>query len=163
MSFTAFGAVYRATASLLPPKLDTPQAKSMLMAIAMQESRWDERRQIGGPARGFWQFELGGVKGVLNHPATKPLIRGVLDRLDYDYRPETSYIAIEHNDPLAFAYARLNLWWLPGALPERYEAQEGWDQYIEAWRPGLPWRKTWDAFYAAAWAMVLSNMPGAQS
>lgn len=154
MSFTAFGPVYKAAAELLPPKLDSAEAKAMLMAIAMQESRWDHRRQIGGPARGFWQFEFGGIKGVLAHKASQPLIHAVLDRLDYDHVPDTSYVAIEHNDVLAFAYARCLLWTLPGALPARGEAGEGWEQYIEAWRPGKPHSETWDAFYAEAWRLV---------
>jgi hypothetical protein len=155
MSFTAFGPIYKATVALLPPAMDSPQAKAMMIAIAMQESRWDERRQIGGPARGFWQFELGGIRGVLSHKATQPIIRSVLDRLDYDYRPETSYAAIEHNDVLAFAYARCNLWWIPAPLPARGEEGEGWEQYLEAWRPGRPWRGTWGAFYAQAWDLVM--------
>ena len=151
MSFTAFGAVYKATASLLPPAMDTPAAWAMLFAIGSQESRLDARRQIGGPARGFWQFELGGIRGVLQHPASQPLIHAVLDRLDYDYLPDTSYTAIEHNDVLAFAYARCLLWTEPGALPARGDAAEGWRQYQDGWRPGAPRRATWDAFYAQAW------------
>jgi hypothetical protein len=154
MSFTAFGPIYKATCALLPPKLDSPEAKAMLMAIAMQESRWDERRQIGGPARGFWQFEFGGVRGVLAHKVSQPLIFSVLDRLDYDHVPATSYAAIEHNDVLAFAYARLLLWTLPNALPGREEAGEGWEQYLAAWRPGRPRRETFDAFYEKAWAQA---------
>lgn len=154
MSFTAFGPVYKATAALLPEKLDTPEAKAMMFAIAMQEGRWDARRQIGGPARGFHQFEFGGIKGVLNHPASKPLIRSVLDRLDYDYAPDTSYAAIEHNDVLDLAYARCLLWTLPNPLPKRGEVDEGWTQYIEAWRPGKPHPQTWDAFFKQAWNLI---------
>ena len=154
MSFTAFGPIYKAVCALLPPKLDTPEAKAMMFAIPMQESRWDERRQIGGPARGFAQFEMSGIRGVLNHKDSQPLIRSVLDRLDYDYRPETSYIAIEHNDVLALAYMRCLLWTVPQALPKRGEADEAWQQYIESWRPSRPRRETWDAFYARAWELT---------
>lgn len=154
MSFTAFGAIYKATASLLPSKLDSIEAKAMMFAIPMQESRWDERRQIGGPAHGFAQFELGGIRGVLEHKASRPLIRGVLDRLDYDYRPETSYVAIEHNDVLALAYMRCLLWTVPQALPGRYDPAGAWKQYLFAWRPGKPKPATWPGFYATAWGMV---------
>ncbi|MCR4331686.1 MAG: lytic transglycosylase domain-containing protein [Sulfuricaulis sp.] len=154
MSFTAFGPIYKATAALLPLAMDSPQAKAMLMAIAMQESRFDERRQIGGPARGFWQFEFGGIRGVLNHKQSQPLIRSVLDRLDYDHKPDTSYAAIEHNDVLAFAYARCLLWTLPDPLPAQHETEEGWRQYADAWRPGRPHRATWNAFFTQAWKMV---------
>src|SRR5690606_27518522 len=57
---------------LLPSRMDTPKARLMLLAIGLQESRFDHRRQIGGPARGLWQFERGGgVRGVLRHPSSK--------------------------------------------------------------------------------------------
>ena len=42
--------------ALLPSAMDTPQAHCMLLAIGLQESRFVHRRQIGGPACGFWQF-----------------------------------------------------------------------------------------------------------
>jgi hypothetical protein len=154
VSFTAFGPVYKATCALLPATWDTPAAKAMLIAIAMQESRWDERRQIGGPARSFWQFELAGIRGVLSHKASRPVIESVLARLDYDVAPATSYTAIEHNDVLAFAYARCLLWTIPQALPGPGDAATGWAQYIEAWRPGKPHRHTWDAFYKRAWELA---------
>jgi len=160
MAFTAFDPIYKATVALLPPRMDSPEAKAMLIAIAMQESRWDERRQIGGPAHGFYQFEKGtpqsrgGVTGVLMHKSAGPIIKIVLDRLDYDHTPETSYEAIVHNDVLAFAYARCLLWTLPGLLPERGEADEGWQQYIAAWRPGKPHPATWSKFFNDAWNLV---------
>lgn len=159
MPFQAFGPIYKATAAMLPPKLDTQAAWAMLFAISQQESRLDERRQIGGPARSFWQFELGGIRGVLNHQASQPLIRTVLDRLDYNYDPQTSYTAIEHNDVLAFAYARCLLWTLPGALPTAQQPDQGWAQYIDAWRPGKPHRATWDAFYRKAWEVAPPKPP----
>lgn len=153
--FSAFGPIYKATAALLPAHLDTDAAWAMLFAIASQESRLDARRQIGGPARGFWQFELGGINGVLQHNASRPIIRSVLDRLDYDYVPQTSYAAIEHNDVLAFAYARCLLWTLPDALPSGpHDADKAWFQYIDGWRPGKPHRHTWDSFYIDAWKKV---------
>lgn len=152
--FTAFGPMYQASCALLPPQLDSPQAKAMLMAIAMQESRLDARRQIGGPARGFWQFELGGINGVLKHKASAPYINAVLSRLDYDAQPQTSYTAIEHNDVLAFAYARLLLYTLPQPLPDSAEPDEGWEQYIGGWRPGAPHRATWRGYFDTAWNVV---------
>ena len=49
----------RPALALLPAAMNTPQARCMLLAIGLQESRFVHRRQIGGPARGFWQFERG--------------------------------------------------------------------------------------------------------
>lgn len=141
--------------SLLPPAMNTPNARAMLLAICRQESRLTHRRQIRGPARGFAQFELGGgVVGVLTHPKTRPLIEAVLTELSYVPAASACYDAIEHNDVLAMVFARLLLWTVPKALPGPDGAQEGWDQYIAGWRPGKPHRQTWDALYAEAWATV---------
>src|SRR5690606_38643231 len=64
--------------ALLPSRMDSDRATVMLLAIGLQESRFEHRRQIKGPARGFWQFERGrGVRGVLTHPATAALAREV--------------------------------------------------------------------------------------
>ena len=142
---------------LLPPKMDTPAARAMVLAICLQESRMKYRRQLGGPARGYAQFELGGgVRGVLTHPASQAHIKYVLTALDYDPMsdPAACYQAIEHNDILAAAFARLLLWTLPTPLPMRGDAQGGWDTYIAAWRPGKPHRDTFDAFYDQAWSLV---------
>ena len=107
--------------ALLPKQMSSPAAIVMLLTIGMQESRFIHRRQIGGPARGFYQFEKkGGVAGVLlHHHRTSPLIRDALDRLQYDFDLDTSYNAIEHNDALATVYARLLLWTLPDTLPQK--------------------------------------------
>ena len=153
-----FDVIYQATMKLLPAPMDSPPARSMLFAISMQESRLLYRRQLGGPARGFWQFELGdpvsrgGVHGVLMHSATGALIRGVLGALQYDHDPLTSYRAIEHNDILACAYARLLLYTVPQALPVKQDPQEGWRQYLASWRPGRPHPTTWEPFFQQAWA-----------
>lgn len=142
---------------LLPAKMDTPAARAMVVAICLQESRLQHRRQINGPARGYAQFEQGGgVRGVLTHPASQPHIQAVLAALDYG--PNTGadecYIAIEHNDILAAAFARLLLWTLPGHLPARNAPGIAWSQYVSAWRPGKPHRDTFDAFYEQAWEVV---------
>ena len=140
--------------SLLPTRMDTPSAKAMVYAICLQESRFVHRRQINGPARGFPQFELAGIRGVLRHPATEDHIHSVLNDLCYDYEPLTSYTAIEHNDILACCYARLLLWTLPDLLPTQMEPDEGYQQYIQCWRPGKAHPETWNTFYAQAWSMV---------
>lgn len=145
---------------LLPEKMDSIPARAMLVAIALQESRCKYRAQIGGPARGFWQFEMyGGVKGVLNHPASQGHIKSVLGALDYspDAKEAACYIAIEHNDVLAAAFARLLLWTLPGPLPAQNSPGGGWSAYIAAWRPGKPHRETWDSFYTDAWDIVTTE------
>lgn len=148
--------VYPAAMELLPPRMDSLAAKAMLLTIALQESRLTHRRQVHGPARGFWQFEKGGgVTGVLHHQDTAEPIRHVCEALSYSPTVNACYPALEHNDVLACAFARLLLWTVPDDLPSIDEAERGWSQYLVSWRPGKPHRATWDAYFKRAWETVL--------
>lgn len=143
---------------LLPEKMDSTAARVMLVAIGLQESRFAARRQLvgnpprpTGPAAGFWQFEKGGgVKGVLNHKAARVLAAKVCAARGV--KPETSAVwgALQHDDVLAAAFARLLLYSDPKPLPHVGDAQGAWDLYIRTWRPGKPHRQTWDALYERA-------------
>jgi len=125
------------------PELDSPEAVSFLVAIAHQESRWVHRRQVGGPARGFWQFEAIGVFEVFRHPASAVLATRVLRDLGYpaNYPPVMIHQALEHNDLLAACIARLAVRRHPAPLPLTPEL--GWAQYLQIWRPGKPHPDTW--------------------
>jgi hypothetical protein len=147
--------VIPAAYALLPPAMASRRATAMLIAIALQESRLTERRQLhGGPARGFWQFERIGIKGVLLHRKSQPPIEAVLATLCYPKDAEGAYEAVEHNDVLAASFARCLLWTLPEALPAREDTRLGWQQYLAAWRPGKPHPATWDALYQQAWTLA---------
>lgn len=141
-----------AALSLLPPRMDSPAARRMVLAIGLQESRFEHRRQIGGPARGFWQFERRGVVGLMRHKATLPHLQAAVAALQYEPDMALDDIglqaALEHNDVLACVLARLNLWWLPGPLAT--DEGDAWAQYLAAWRPGKPHAQTWDRFWEAA-------------
>lgn len=133
----------------------------MLLAIALQESKAAHRVQIGGPAHGFYQFEKGtpqtkgGVTGLVVHPKTAPHLAKACATLRYPFSATAIYEAITHNDVLSTLCARLLLWTLPVSLPGPGSAQEGWRQYLSAWRPGKPHPGTWDAHYTAAWQRVI--------
>jgi hypothetical protein len=145
--------VIPAAFSMLPFKLREPEARAMLLAIGLQESRFKYRRQIGGPARSFWQAErTGGFRGILKHSATDTIARDLLVRMGYGEPDETDFEALEHNDILACCSARLLLWTHPDKLPGPGEAKRAWGQYIDTWRPGRPHPETWTALYAQAWA-----------
>jgi hypothetical protein len=141
--------VIPAAMKLVPPRLDSLEARALLHAICMQESRGIHRRQIKGPARGLWQFEYrGGFLGVLQHPASRPILLPILEKMAY--QESECWPAIENNDVLACVFARLLLWTHPKALPEG-NPNEAWDYYLDTWRPGKPHRSSWDAFYLDAW------------
>lgn len=141
--------------AVLPARLQSPHATALLLAIGLQESGFVHRRQVGGPARGFWQFERAGVLGVLTHERTHPLLRTALRVLQFDaVGAEPLHTLIEHNDVVAAVCARLLLLTVPQRLPQRGEASLAWEQYLGAWRPGKPHRETWDAHFTDAWQRV---------
>jgi hypothetical protein len=150
---------------LLPPAMESQAATAMLVAIALQESRIEYRAQIGGPARGLWQFEVAGVRGVLDHPASAGPIASVLRGLRYDAVIPAKQIhpALEHNDILAACFARCLLATDRRPLPFLSEVPLAWAIYNETWRPGKPRPETWNANYAAAWARTIVPPPGARA
>lgn len=139
---------------ILPDKMSGDSAVAMLVAIAMQESRIKHRKQLQGPAVGFWQFERGGIRGVLTHAHTKKLAQNICHKLNYSSDVETVYEALPHNDILAAVFARLLLYTVPSSLPSRRDADEAWRQYLWAWRPGKPHVRTWAEHYTIGWEHV---------
>lgn len=137
--------------SLLPAQMDSAAARALTLAIAMQESGLRHRRQIGGPARGYAMFERAGVAGVLTHPATAELSRGLCAALDIKPTIQAVYEAIECADVLAVGFARLLLWTDAAPLPSADDTQMAWRYYQRTWRPGRPRLGTWPANYATGW------------
>lgn len=134
---------------LLPRRMDTPEARVMLLTIGMQEGRLIHRRQIKGPARGLWQFEQsGGVRGVLNHDASAQHANMICSVRGVWPKSESVYQALERDDVLAAAFARLLLWTDHKPLPT--EKNAAWALYERTWRPGKPHRQTWDDFFESA-------------
>lgn len=130
---------------------DTTEARVMLLAIGLQESRFEYRRQIGGPARGFWQFERGGgVVGVLTHSVSKQRASVLCAARGISATPSAVYDALEHDDVLAAGFARLLLLTDPNPLPGVGDVDGAWTYYLRNWRPGKPHPKTWPALYARA-------------
>lgn len=133
----------------------TPEARRFLLAIALQESALLHRRQVvqgggeNGPASSFWQFEQGGgCKGVLGHRSSAARMVKVCSDFNVFATPEGLWTAMRYNDVVAAAAARLLIYTLPFALPTT--ADEGWKQYLSAWRPGKPHPEKWPANWDAA-------------
>jgi hypothetical protein len=134
------------------------RAAVLLLAIAGQECGLADRCQVSaggvrGPAHGLWQFErAGGVMGVLRHPQSRAIAEAVCAALLVKPEPDAVWQAIEHNDTLACAFARLLLWTDPKALPG--DAEGGWALYSRTWRPGRPHPETWSRRWADAQAAI---------
>lgn len=154
-----------AALSILPPPMNTTNARAMLLAIGLQESKFQHRRQTNyGPARGFWQFEKAGIRGVVKHVESRGPLAAALRELRYEhlidplsFQVADLHYAVEDNDVLACVFARLLLRTLPASLPGPDDNGAGWAQYLDGWRPGKPKPDSWPAHFAKAWEMVNSG------
>lgn len=148
--------------SLLPMAMDTPEARVMLLAIGLQESRLVHRRQLVGnpprpvgPAKGLWQFERGGgCKGVVDRPASRYWMASVCKARGVTFNATAIWNALETDDILAAAAARLLLFTDPRKLPHLGDEAEAWRLYMRVWRPGKPHRTTWPDLYVQALTAV---------
>ena len=152
--------------ALLPDRLDSVEARALVGAICLQESGLRHRRQIArkaqgnrppvyGPAKGLAQFELIACTEVMTGHSTRDVARGVLEGLLYPDRGDMEvHAALEHNDILAVAFARLFLWPDPEHLPGRRDVIAGWGYYLRRWRPGMPHEEKWAENYRLAWDVV---------
>lgn len=146
--------------ALLPARMDSPEARVMLLAIGLQESRFQHRRQVlirngelvpVGPARGYWQFErMGGCHGVVHHAASRYWMHSVCVARGVAFNATAIWNAIERDDVLAAAAARLLLFTDPRRLPDVGDERGAWNLYIRTWRPGQPHRQTWGRLYSEA-------------
>ena len=145
---TALQLVIRPTLAFMGGKYATVPAQHMLVATGLQESAFDHRKQIGGPAHSYWQFERAGVKGVLMHRATGNFAIHLCRELDHPEDLEGVYQAMQQDAILACVFARLLLYTDPKPLPLTKE--DGWGYYLRLWRPGKPHPTKWPANWMRA-------------
>lgn len=148
----------------LPARMDSPEARVMLLTIAMQESRLQHRFQVvdlnrpwvKGPARSFWQGEkTGGMcYWIFRHPSTKDLAEAACAFRGVPATPDDVWAAIENDDVLAAILARLLLWSDPGRLPLVTQTDAAWSLYVRTWRPGKPKPDTWPGFHRTVRAFM---------
>lgn len=149
-----------AALSLLPAKMNSLQARAMLIAIGLQESGFNARAQGGhgtvkgtGPASGFWMFEkAGGVTEVLTD--LQEIVAPICRELLYQPTPGVIHPALADNWVLAAVFARLLLWKDPRSMPESNNPKKGWAVYRDRWQPGKPGPDRWPGNFATAWTIV---------
>lgn len=136
---------------LLPAGMDTPIARVIMAAIGFQESGYLVRIQYGnGPARSYWQFEngrLAGINGVLTHRASAKLAAAVCKARGVEPDRVAVWKAMETDDVLGAAFARLLMYTDPKPLPDNQA--DAWEMYAKRlWRPGKPHQDKWSASWA---------------
>lgn len=146
--------------TLLPPEMRGTRATAMLLAIALQETKLQDRVQRlnsgrPGPAHGYWQFErAGGCAEVLSSPRIAAHTQRLCRLFHIDPTALHVWNALIYHDVFAAACARLLLWLDPQPLPTADLPDVAWALYLRRWRPGKPHVATWPAHYARAWGYV---------
>lgn len=154
--------------SLLPQEMNSHEARVMLLAIGLQESRFEFRRQMIkrggqllplGPAKSFWQGErTGGMcAGTVRHPASRYWMHKVCVDCGVAFNRTAIWNAIETDDVLAAAAARLLLFTDPKRLPALGDQRGAWNLYIRTWNPGKPRPKEWPGSYQEAYMTVIAS------
>lgn len=144
--------------ALLPMSMDSQLARLMMLAIGLQESKFEHRFQVlndpsqKGPARGLWQFERGGgVKGVMTHHTTTGHAHRLCAERGVAWDAPAIWAKLEFDDLLACGFARLLLFSDPKPLPAVWDVDAAWELYAKrTWRPGKPHRETWDSYHLQA-------------
>lgn len=158
---TATTAIAEALA-LLPKQMNTPEAWVMLLAIGLQESRFEYRQQLvgnppkpKGPAKGLWQFERGGgCVGVVTHLSSRYWMHHLCKTRGVKFTSFAIWNAIKVDDVLAAGAARLLLFTDPKRLPALGDEAGARRLYLRTWRPGKFHPETWPAAYAEALRLV---------
>ncbi len=142
------------------PAYDGDNARLQLLATIGQESNYHDRVQIGGPARGWCQFErAGGCREVLTNVHTKAQAVAILDFLRLPTNDEMAIFSLlAWNDFLAVIFGRLNYWRDSHPMPVIGDEEGAWKLYIRVWGAGKPDRNRWSTAYQGALAVV---RPGA--
>lgn len=152
---------------LLPASMDSPQARVQILAVGLQETGFRDRCQLlavkdkktghivlqpVGAAKSFWSGEVGGglVHGVRTHPASRDLALAVYTARQVKPRDIDIWNAIENDDVLAAALARLLIFTDPYSLPALGRSHDAYELYLRLWRPGKPKPDTWPGYYERA-------------
>lgn len=137
----------------------TDVARRNLVAISVKEADAKSRHQIldnpdsGGPARGLFQFERGGgVKGVMQHPASSEAAKKLCEFYRVEWNRSAIWRTLEGHDRLAAVFARLLLYTDP--RPLRDDQAGTLEYYLANWRPGVENRAKWPMSWATAVRVV---------
>lgn len=142
--------------ALLPAAMDSLSRRRLLLTIGEQETDFATTVQYGnGPAHSYWQDEeMGGIRGVLDHPHTHALAVELCTRFGVAPDHHSVWLAFASPDfsVMAAAWAALLLLCDPAPLPTNCTA--GLYCYLRNWRPGKPHPASWPAYWNAASAAL---------
>jgi len=163
---TVLAKVIAPALALLPPPMDTPEARVLMLAFGAQESGYRTRQQQGGPAHGLWQCERPIMQLLLDNRASQVPVRNLCSARAVAPVASDMYFAVATDDVFAAGIARLALWCDPHPLPALGDVDAAFGTYIRVWGPGAYTRGTPDerdairARFASHYAAALSTVQG---
>ena len=138
--------------ALLPARMSANrlQVDQLMLTAHLQEAPNREQCQLPirsgkcGPARGIWQFELGGgVAGVLRHKSSRDAAVAACRALGIEPTVDGVFAALPgQEDVIDAVFARLLFWTDPLPLPALGAVEDAWQYYLRNWRPGAYERGT---------------------
>lgn len=137
----------------LPAKMSSDSVTLQMMVTAKQESGLNARWQTGnGIARGLWQMEQPTVNLVMINKNSAGYLRTFIEqKLKMPmYSTSIIYDALDKDDFMACAMARLLYWDDPNPMPKVGDLNGAWQYYLRIWRPGAPDFTRWQSAYAEA-------------
>ena len=151
-------------ADVVGGEVQSPPAEVLMLAIAIQESALRHRTQVGGPARGWWQFErAGGLAGVMDHARTRTHLAHFCEAVGLKHDLYALWDALPYSELLQVALARLLLWSDSRPLPALGDKEGSWSYYLRNWRPGKPGTARWGAAYDGAAELVRIDAPAPET
>lgn len=145
-------AFIRANLKAIPASVEE---HTMLLAIAGVESAWSQRtQQPVAYAHSFWQWERGGVLGLMRDDETSKQVAVLCGMAGVPFQSTGiwNYMAKPEADNFSAAMSRLLLWTDPSPLPKTMD--DGFDYYVRNWRPGKPYEPRWAAVWSQAVAAI---------
>ena len=102
--------------------LYSPAALNLVAGVGLVESGYRTRRQVDGPALGYWQMEPATEQDCwVNFLEYRPLLAGLVRRIASPSQPKPQLLLT--NDAYAASMCRIRLYRSPEPLPDATDAE----------------------------------------
>lgn len=130
----------------LPSEMDSPEARLIVLATGVQETQYQTRQQVDGPARGLFQAQYNFILDLMHNPASGNHVWNLCGVMGITYGSHAMFDALLRDDPFAACMCRLGFWCDPRPLPDVGDVLGAWGAYERVQRPGKPsytrWKQT---------------------
>lgn len=137
----------------LPDHLNTVEAEAMLLAIGMQETKFELSNCVNSDRMGFFRVSTRDIIKLITIDWTSKLLLDIANGAN----KFINELVLEDAHFCALC-ARLMLSITGESLPNlNSDPSESWNLYLKTWKPDNPKRETWDAYWMHALYCVRNN------